>query len=214
MVDAADIVARLTRLRERLAAAGGDGVRVVAVTKALGVDAVHAATEAGLRDIGESYAQECVTKLADLQDRPTVHFIGRLQSNKVGRLAGIVDIWQSVDRVRLVDEIARRAPGATMLVQVDISGEDSKGGCHPSEIAMIVEHAEGAGLRVAGLMGIAPLGPPDTARPGFAALRALVDRHGLEECSMGMSGDVEVAVEEGATMVRVGTALFGPRPPG
>lgn len=213
MITAPLVAERLAHLRHRLEGAGGRDVRVVAVTKAFGIDAVEAAAACGITDIGESYAQETVAKLRDREVAPTVHFIGGLQRNKVRKLAGLVDVWQSVDRPELADEIASRAPGARVMLQVDISGEDSKGGCAPDDVESLLAHARAAGLDVVGLMGIAPLGAPEEARPGFRRLRAMVDRFGLRECSMGMTADLEVAVEEGSTMIRVGTALFGPRPP-
>ncbi|MEZ5244404.1 MAG: YggS family pyridoxal phosphate-dependent enzyme [Acidimicrobiales bacterium] len=213
MIGPEQVGERLAAVQDRLHAAGGDDVRVVAVTKAFGIDAVDAAVACGIRDIGESYAQEAVAKLGGRDVAATVHFIGGLQRNKVRKLAGIVDVWQSVDRPELADEIALRAPGAPVMLQVDISGEETKGGCSPDDVAALLEHARAAGLDVVGLMGIAPLGDPGDSRPGFRQLRSLVDRFGLRECSMGMTGDLEVAVEEGSTMIRVGTALFGPRPP-
>jgi len=184
----------------------------VAVTKGFGPEVVAAAVAAGVEDVGESYAQELVAKAAAVTP-PRWHFVGRLQANKVRALAGTVELWQSVDRPRLVDELARRVPGAKVLVQVDVTGEPSKGGCPPGDVPALVERAAGAGLDPRGLMAVGPLGPPEEARPGFRALVGLADRLGLAERSIGMSGDLEVAVQEGATMVRVGTALFGPRPP-
>jgi pyridoxal phosphate enzyme (YggS family) len=207
------VAERVAAVRARIAAAGGEGrVTLVAVTKGFGPEVVAAAVAAGVDDVGESYAQELLAKAAAV-DAPRWHFVGRLQANKVRALAGIVDLWQSVDRARVVDELARRVPGAKVLVQVDVTGEPAKGGCPPAEVPALVERAAGAGLEPRGLMAVGPLGPPEGARPGFRALVALADRLGLAERSIGMSGDLEVAVQEGATVVRVGTALFGPRPP-
>jgi pyridoxal phosphate enzyme (YggS family) len=207
------VAERVAAVRARIADAGGEGrVRLVAVTKGFGPELVAAAVAAGVEDVGESYAQELMGKAAEV-DVPRWHFVGRLQANKVRALAGTVDLWQSVDRARVVDELARRAPGARVLVQVDVSGEPSKGGCPPAQVPALVERAAAAGLEPRGLMAVGPLGPAEDARPGFRALVGLADELGLEERSIGMSGDLEVAVEEGATMVRVGTALFGPRPP-
>jgi uncharacterized pyridoxal phosphate-containing UPF0001 family protein len=123
-----------------------------------------------------------------------------------------VDLWESVDRPALVDELARRVPGARLLVQVAATDEPSKGGCPPDDVGGLVQRARAAGLTVEGLMTIGPLeGGAAAARPAFRLVRRLVDELGLAQCSMGMSGDLEVAVEEGATEVRLGTALFGSR---
>jgi pyridoxal phosphate enzyme (YggS family) len=205
----------LDAIHRRISAAGGDpgAVTVVAVTKGLGADAVTAALAAGLVAIGESYAQELVTKAAAVgEPGPEWHFIGRLQRNKVRGLAGLVSLWQSVDRPALAEAIARHAPAAAVLVQVDVTGEPQKGGCPPGDVAALVATCGGLGLDVRGLMAIGPLGPAEDARPGFRRVRELADELGLAERSMGMSADLEVAIEEGSTMVRVGTALFGPRP--
>ncbi len=141
---------------------------------------------------------------------PEIHFIGRLQSNKVRSLSGVVDVYESVDRQSLVDSIARRSPGARVLVQVDTTGAPGKGGCPLGEAADLVAAADDAGLRVEGLMTVGPTeGGPAAARDGFRAVRALTTQLGLQVCSMGMTDDLEVAVEEGSTQVRVGTALFG-----
>jgi len=185
------------------------------VTKGFGPDAVAAAAAAGCRGIGENYAQELVTKAPTARRAGVaVHFIGQLQTNKVRQLAGLVDLWETVDRPRLVAELSRRAPGARVLVQVDTTGEEGKGGWPIADVPALVRAATDAGLVVVGLMTVGPTeGGPEAARPGFRAVRALVDELGLTTCSMGMSADLDVAVEEGSTEVRVGTALFGPRPP-
>ncbi|MEM8707476.1 MAG: YggS family pyridoxal phosphate-dependent enzyme [Actinomycetota bacterium] len=210
-VDAALVAARAGAVRARLDAAGGHDVGIVAVTKTFGPDAVDAAVAAGLTDVGENYAQEAAAKLQQIATAPTVHFIGRLQRNKVRLLAPHVHVWQTVDRPEVAAEIAKRAPGARIMVQVDISGEDNKGGCDPADTESLVAHAAEAGLEVVGLMGVALLAEPEAARPGFALLRRQVDELGLAECSMGMSADLEIAVDEGATMVRIGRDLFGER---
>lgn len=217
MIDVATIVARAEGVRARIATAGGDpgAVTLVAVTKGFPPALAVAAAEAGLSDLGENYAQELVPKVdavAVSGATPRWHFLGNLQRNKVRALAPHVALWQSVDREALGAEIARRAPGASVLVQVNLSGEPQKGGCTRDEAAPLTEALAGLGLVVAGLMGVAPAGTPEDARPGFRWLRAEVDRLGLSTCSMGMSADLEVAVEEGTTMVRVGTGLFGSRP--
>ena len=212
-VDVGLVGDRLVELRRRIAAAGGDGVTVVAVTKGFGPDVVEAAVAVGLDDIGENYAQELLAKLAGFgEDRPRVHFIGRLQSNKVRSLAGVVDLWQSIDRPSLVEPLAKVWPPARVLVQVNVSDEPGKGGCAPGDVAALVARLREREVVVEGLMAVGRTGPPESARPGFRLLRALADDLGLATRSMGMTDDLEVAVEEGSTMVRVGSALFGPRP--
>lgn len=212
----AELVAeRLVAVRARVAGAGGDPskVTVVAITKGFGPAAVEAALAAGLTHVGESYAAELEAKAsAPYSSQPTWHFVGQVQRNKVGRIAGVVGLWESVDRLAAGREIARRAPSAAVLVEVNLSGQPSRGGCAPGEAPVLVRELREAGLDVRGLMGIGPLGPPEMSREGFAGLARLTRQLGLHECSMGMSDDLDVAVAEGATMVRLGRALFGERP--
>jgi len=219
--DAAGLAERVAReaerIRDRIAAAGGDPhrVRLVAVTKGHPVELVQAALAAGLVDVGESYVQELVAKAAALTDedaaRARFHMIGQLQRNKVRAAAPHVHLWQSVDRLSVAAEVARRAPGASVLVQVNVSGSDRQGGCEPARAAAVVEGCRDLDLDVRGLMAIGPLGPVGGARAAFRRVRELADQLDLAERSMGMSGDLEAAVAEGSTMVRVGTDLFGPR---
>ena len=218
MIDPHDVGARVAEVRARIAElADGRHVDLVAVTKGFGVDAPRAAIAAGVTDLGENYAQELVTKHGELTDveREEVrwHFLGRLQSNKVRILAPIVSVWQSMDRTSLLDEVARRSPGATVMIQANLSGEAQKGGAPLGEVPALVDHARELGLDVVGLMGVGPAGPAEGARSGFAALVAMATDLGLAERSIGMTDDLAVAVDEGSTMVRVGSALFGPRPP-
>jgi PLP dependent protein len=220
---------RLAAVRGRIDGAAPDpsAVRLVAVTKGFDVDVVRAALRAGLVDIGESYVQELVAKAvevdAELDDAhragagepypaPRWHAIGRLQRNKVRKAAPFVTLWHSVDRLSLGAEIARQAPGAAVLAQVNASGEQQKGGCAPGMAPGLVDGLRDLGLDVRGIMTIAPNGPAEAARPAFRTARELRDRLGLTELSMGMTGDLEVALQEGATLVRVGSGLFGPRP--
>ena len=147
-----------------------------------------------------------------------MHFIGQLQTNKVRQLAGLVTMYETVDRARLAREIAKRDPGAAVMIQVDTSaltGDEAsgKGGCPLRELDELADGVRALGLDLRGLMTVGPTeGGPAAARPGFEAVRAAVDRLGLVECSMGMSADLDVAVECGSTEVRIGTALFGSRP--
>lgn len=218
---AAEVAARIEAAR----ASGARPVTLVAVTKAFPVELVERALAAGLVDLGENYAQELVAKAARLEtaigDRsPTVnsnagprwHFIGGLQRNKVKLVADQVHLWQTVDRRSLADEIAKRSPRAQVLIQVNTTGEEQKSGCEPAFAPELVEHARSGGLDVRGLMTVGPTSGAIDPRPAFEMLRVLAGRCEVDELSMGMSNDFEVAVREGATMVRVGSALFGPRP--
>ena len=211
--DAATVAEALQRVRDRIEAAGGDdAVAVLAVTKGFGSEAIDAALAAGCKAIGENYAQELLAK-RQAAEHAEVHFIGQLQTNKVRQVAGLVDVYETVDRERLANEIGRRQPGARVLVQVDTTGEPGKGGCLLVDVDALVEVVQAAGLDLRGLMTVGPTeGGPEAARAGFRSVRAAVDRLGLAVCSMGMTDDLEVAVQEGSTQIRVGTALFGARP--
>lgn len=212
---AGEIAGRAESVRRRVALAATRDVLVVAVTKGHPPEVAAAALRCGFGDLGENYAAELAAKAALLGAGPEVrwHFVGRLQSNKVRRIVGVVGLWQSLDRASVVDELARRAPGADVLVQVDLAGIPGRGGCPRGEAAALVQRCAEAGLAVRGLMGVGPPGEPEDAREGFRWLRAEADALGLDEVSMGMSADLEVALEEGATIVRVGSDLVGPRPP-
>ena len=217
-IDTTALAERLAGMRSRIAATGRapDDVVVVAVTKGFGADAVEAAAAIGLDDVGENYAQELHEKWKAVPgEGRRWHFLGRVQRNKVRTIAGAVHLWQGVDRVAAGEEIARRAPGAHVLVQVDIDGDDApagRNGCAPDHVPELVERLGGLGLDVRGLMAVGPAGATELARTGFRTVRALADRLGLAVRSMGMTDDFAVAVEEGSTMVRVGRGLFGARP--
>jgi uncharacterized pyridoxal phosphate-containing UPF0001 family protein len=210
---AAAVAERVAQVRQRIDSAGGRGVQIVAVTKRFGREHALAALAAGCFAVGENYAQEVVAKWGTAGPGADLQFIGQLQSNKVRALVGIVDVF-TIDRASLVAEVAKRAPGARIFVQVDTAGEPGKGGCPPGEATALVATAADAGLHVEGLLTVGPThGGPEAARPGFAAVRRMVDRLALAHCSMGMTDDLEVAVQEGSTQVRVGAALFGVRAP-
>jgi hypothetical protein len=200
-----------------------DAVTLVAVSKTWPVDVIAEALEAGITDLGENRAQELKQKVAVLGDRPRWHFIGHLQTNKVRSVVGSVVLVHSVDRFGLAEAIARRASalGLTqeVLIEVNIAGETRKHGAEPQRAPALAEEVAALdGIRVRGLMTMAPFtDDPEDSRPHFAALRELGAslRQRLPEAaelSMGMTRDFEVAVEEGATLVRVGEAIFGARP--
>jgi pyridoxal phosphate enzyme (YggS family) len=213
-----DIDARVGIVRDRIAdaarRAGRDpsAITLVAATKTVAVALVAEVVAAGVGDIGENRAQELLAKapvLAEVAEPPRWHFVGRLQRNKVAGLAPWVALWQSVDREPLGTAIARRATGASVLVEVNVGAEAQKGGCAPGDAPALVDRLREQGLDVRGLMTVHPRhGDP---RRWFASLRTLGARLELPELSMGMSDDYDLAVQEGATIVRVGRALFGER---
>jgi pyridoxal phosphate enzyme (YggS family) len=212
MIDANEVADRVAHVRSVISSAGGNAVSLVAVTKSFGIDALRAAMNAGCDAVGENYAQELLEKIAEGAPSIDVHFIGALQSNKVRMLVGHIALWQSVDRDSVVDELGRRAPGATILIQVDTTGEPSKGGVTPTQLDALRVRAESRGLIVKGLMTIGPTdGTQDECEKSFGMLRHLVNEQGLSVCSMGMSADYPIAVACGSTMVRVGSGLFGDR---
>jgi pyridoxal phosphate enzyme (YggS family) len=213
-----DLSTSLDVVRERIASAARragrapESVTLLGATKTVTAERIQEALALGLTDVGENRAQELLAKapvLAESLPPPRWHFVGRLQRNKVGALAPWVSVWQTVDREPLAIAIARRAPGATVLIEVNLGDEPQKGGCVPADAAALVDQGRALGLAVTGLMTLHPQhGDP---RRWFATLRELGERLALPELSMGMSDDFDIAVEEGATMVRVGRFLFGER---
>ena len=220
-----DIATNLERVRERLARAAEragrrpDDVLLIAVSKTVDVERIRAAVAAGVTALGENRVQEAKTKIAELGRPAAWHLIGHLQTNKVKDALPLFDVIHSLDRLDLAREIERRAAArgqvVDALLQVNVAAEASKGGVGPDAVGETLDTiGKLAHVRVRGLMTIPPeVERAEDSRPWFRRLRELAGRHGLRELSMGMSGDFEVAVEEGATMVRVGTAVFGPRPP-
>ncbi|MEY3557901.1 MAG: hypothetical protein RL374_607 [Actinomycetota bacterium] len=212
MIDAKEVADRMAHVRSVISDAGGTAVSLIAVTKSFGIDALRAASDAGCDGVGENYAQELLEKITVGLPLIDVHFIGALQSNKVRLLAEHIALWQSVDRDSIVDELGRRAPGTSILIQVDTTQESSKGGVTPAQLDAVRTRAESRGLIVKGLMTIGPTdGTQQECEKSFGMLRRLVDEQGLTVCSMGMSSDYPIAVACGSTMVRVGSGLFGDR---
>jgi pyridoxal phosphate enzyme (YggS family) len=219
------------RIRERIAAAAlragrnPKNIRLMAVTKTVSDERILAAIEAGVDILGENYVQEAKRKIELMGKSVEWHLIGHLQTNKAKYAVRLFDMIHSVNRLSLAEEINRRAAAAGMrcrvLIEVNLGGEDSKSGAPPEEApALIRSVAAMPNLSIQGLMTMAPwYDDPERARPCFAGLRALRDRIAAEnipnvamrELSMGMTDDFEVAVEEGATIVRIGRAIFGER---
>ena len=228
--DGGSLQRRLDEVRGRITAAAArsgrpaKGVTLVGVTKTVAAEAVRAAVALGLADLGENRVQEAQAKVPAVgRERARWHLIGHLQRNKAGRAVELFDRIHTVDGADLAEALSRHAVSAgrllPVLVEVNVSGEATKFGVAPDGIESLLERiAALPGLRVDGLMTVGPMVErPEDARTGFARLRALRDRAeqrlglALPELSMGMSGDFEVAVEEGSTMVRVGSAIFGAR---
>ena len=232
-MNTADSLAALrSRVRAAAARAGRDAgsVTLLGVAKGTPDDRVVAAVRAGLADVAENYVQEASARRTELTQRiaeagaaaPRWHFVGRLQRNKARAVAQLFDVVHTLDRPELGDALERHAAaaGRTLhaLVQVNASAEEQKGGAAPDHVrSLLGASAAWPHLRITGLMAIpAASDNPERTRPAFAMLRALRDElcaehPTLRELSMGMSGDFEVAIQEGATIIRVGTALFGPR---
>jgi pyridoxal phosphate enzyme (YggS family) len=192
------------------------GITLIAVTKTFPASLIREAYEAGLRAFGENYIQEFERKRRELEGLAGArfHFIGHLQSNKARRAAELFDAVQTVDSAKL----ARRLNDAAVrevetMIEVKLSGEDAKAGASPAELPSLIEAVRACpNLRLTGLMTMPPWSEdPELSRPYFRRLRELANCHGVTGLSMGMSHDLEVAIEEGATHVRVGTALFGSR---
>jgi pyridoxal phosphate enzyme (YggS family) len=234
VLDSAALRARLADVHDRLARAARQArrdpasVRLVAVSKTFTAEHVRAAADAGQVDFGENKVQEALQKIGQTSDLHIKwHLVGHLQSNKARKAAAHFDLIHSIDTPALVGALDEAAHAAgrqlELLVQVDLAGEPTKHGAREEEIASILEAAHRCrAVRIVGLMLLPPaVGEPEDARPYFRALRDVRDRllargadgSMLSELSMGMSHDFEVAVEEGATLVRVGTAIFGERRP-
>jgi pyridoxal phosphate enzyme (YggS family) len=232
VIDSAAVRVRLDSVRERIARAAERArrdpaaVRLVAVSKTFPADAIRAAAAAGQRDFGENKLQEALVKMSALADLPlTWHLIGHLQSNKAKRAGGAAHWIHSIDSGDLLARVADGAAAAgrtvDVLIQVDLAREPTKHGALPETLTTIIDGARQlAGCRLRGLMLLPPFTEdPEGARPYFSRLREVRDRllaggadpAMLQELSMGMSHDFDVAVEEGATMVRVGSAIFGTR---
>lgn len=223
-----DVPARVARVRERVAAAAmragrrSEDVRLIAVTKDVDVGHIRAAIAAGVEDLGENRVQEAARKIEALGRGPRWHMVGHLQRNKVAQAVALFDVIHSIDGAGILRELSRRPHRPIdVLLQVNVAGEPQKHGLTPDGLIDVAsDAAQRPGLRVIGLMTIAPMvTSPEAVRPVFRQLRALRDelnqravfRSTLVHLSMGMTDDFEVAVEEGATMVRIGRGIFGER---
>jgi pyridoxal phosphate enzyme (YggS family) len=206
-----------TRIANAAARAGRKraDIALLAVTKKFPAALIGEAYDVGLRDFGENYVQEFEAKRAELADcaGARFHLIGHLQSNKSKKAAEIFDVIQTVDTPKLARRLDEEGRMLDVMIEVKLSPEDAKAGTAPEDVPALVEAIRGcAHLKLLGLMTMPPWSDDaEPSRPYFAKLRALAEANRLPHLSMGMSHDLEVAIEEGATMVRIGTALFGPR---
>jgi pyridoxal phosphate enzyme (YggS family) len=221
-----DVAAAIERVRERITLAcqraGRDpsSVQLVSVSKGHPEELIRLAYDAGMRVFGENYAQELAEKATRLSDLPEIgwRFIGHLQRNKIKLIERAQATVDTVDSLRLAEAISTRAAArratVEVLVQVNIGDERQKSGCKPEEVPALVESMRALpNVTLRGLMTVAPhLEDAEDTRPFFVALRELAQAQGLPELSMGMTHDLDQAVEEGSTMLRIGTAIFGPRP--
>jgi len=219
-----DVAANLLTVKTRIARAAERvkrdpaEVTLIGAAKRKPVAMIEAAIAAGLTDIGENYVQEATEKQAMVTGHARWHMIGHLQRNKAKRAVEMFDLIQSVDSIELGRALGRHAEARQkavhVLVEVNLGSEETKAGVAPAALPdLIAGLREVPCLNVDGLMTMPPPGPPESSRPFFRRLRELRNALGLQELSMGMTADFEVAVEEGATLVRVGTAIFGERPP-
>lgn len=213
--NAKEVEARIAAACER-AGRAPSAVTLIAVTKTFPAEAVTAAIRAGIANVGENRVQEARDKQPLVEGSVRWHLIGHLQSNKAKDAVRLFDVIQSVDSIELAEKLARAADAAQkqqeILLQVNIGREPQKSGIEPDAFADTVkEMAAFPSLRVRGLMAIPPAGEAEATRAYFRELRAMRDGEGMEQLSMGMSEDFEVAIEEGSTMVRVGRAIFGSR---
>ncbi len=210
------IAANVAKVQERISSAARRvgrepaEIQLVAVTKKRSLDELADVVAVGVTDLGENRASELADKASQtstvIPSAIRWHMIGQCQTNKVSHIAQYVSLWQSVDRLALINAIARHAPGARILVQVDTSGDPNRGGAAIGHVPAVIEEARTQGLDVCGLMAIAPLA--EDPRECFSTVAALAKRLSLPECSIGMSDDFEIAIECGATMVRVGSSIF------
>jgi pyridoxal phosphate enzyme (YggS family) len=226
------IAENVARVRERMEASAKRAkrdlgkIQLVAVSKTVGLERVLQAIEAGVDSLGENYFQEAQEKVGAVQQKVSWHFIGHLQSNKAKAAARLFDWVHSVDTLKLAEELSRAGRQQSkilpVLLQVNLGKEETKFGAREEEVFRLLERMGSLpGVSIRGLMAMPPFFEnPEESRPYFRALRLLAEKVSkrqipgvrMEELSMGMSNDFEVAIEEGATLIRVGTAVFGPRP--
>ena len=207
-----EVKERAQKLAEVVKTKSDGNAILLPVTKGFGAREVQAMLEVGLTKIGESYAQEILEKRKMITDnRIAWHMIGRVQRNKVRKLSETVDLWHSVDRKELITEISKCKKNSKILIQVSLNDRHKQGGCSAENVPDLIEFASDKGINVEGLMTIGVDQDIDATKNVFAELGKLSEKMGLKEISMGMSNDFEIAIDYGATILRVGRSIFGER---
>ena len=204
---------RLEEINEIVAAKAQNQVNLIAVTKGFTHEEVNVATELGIKNFGENYAQELLAKNPLVNAEISWHYIGQLQSNKVRKVSHLVDVWHSVTSLKLAREIHNRNDQAKILLQVSVLGPSNSKGFEVEELPDLIFQLRDENIDVSGLMTMGVPGDMVATRFVFERLRKLADTFELSECSMGMSDDFEIALESGSSMIRIGSAIFGNRRP-
>ena len=208
-----EIKERLEEINGIIDAKAQNPVTLIGVTKGFTHEEVNIASELGIKNFGENYAQELLTKNPLVDPEISWHYIGQLQSNKIRKISHLVDVWHSVTSLKLAREIHKRNDQAQILLQVSLMGPSNSKGFEVEQLPQLISDLRDMNIDISGLMTMGVPGDMVATRFVFKKLRKLVDAFELSECSMGMSDDFEIALESGASMIRVGSAIFGNRRP-
>ena len=208
-----EIKARLEEINKIIDAKAQNPVTLIGVTKGFPHEEVNIASTLGIKNFGENYAQELLTKNPLVDPEISWHYIGQLQSNKIRKISHLVDVWHSVTSLKLAREIHKRDDQAQILLQVSLMGPSNSKGFEVEQLPQLSSELRDMNIDISGLMTMGVPGDKVATRVVFKELRKLADTFELPECSMGMSGDFEIALESGASMIRVGSAIFGNRRP-
>ena len=208
-----EIKERLQEINKIIDAKAQNPVTLIGVTKGFTHEEVNIASELGIKNFGENYAQELLTKNPLVEPEISWHYIGQLQSNKIRKISHLVDVWHSVTSLKLAREIHKRNDQAQILLQVSLMGPSNSKGFEVEQLPQLISELRDMNIDISGLMTMGVPGDMVATRVVFKELRKLADTFELPECSMGMSDDFEIALESGASMIRVGSAIFGNRRP-
>ena len=208
-----EIKERLEEINKIIDAKAQNPVTLIGVTKGFTHEEVNIASKLGIKNFGENYAQELLTKNPLVDPEISWHYIGQLQSNKIRKISHLVDVWHSVTSLKLAKEIHKRNDQAQILLQVSLMGPSNSKGFQVEQLPQLISELRDMNIDISGLMTMGVPGDMVATRVVFKELRKLADTFELPECSMGMSDDFEIALESGASMIRVGSAIFGNRRP-